>query len=508
MSPLEPQTCCKYLRETQMKNEGLMAKDAEHPVHSPDGTPFKFTVSIRGAAADSMTRSFKVTGPEPGTGYLQTREYHLHSGEHKSYIKFFQRLSTDFGGRLPRNSRPFSKNTFKAAYRVLLRENKAPGMLYGYGDPAVLRVDDSPAGGDVWYYLLTTSNDAPDSFPILRSRDLVEWEFVDYVFPRGSKPAWAAEGEFISDYWAPEMHKVRGEFRVYFVARHKNTSELCIGMAKSARPEGPFSAADEPFLAQNVIDPHIFVDNDDTAFLYWKEDNNGVWPGRLSGLLHKHPHFITELFPEMSDQITASFNITLCPWAEEIKPMERFFVEQPLIEAVTSDYPAFHDRLSSLVERQSDAGVRDDIRAVLHVLKTPIHAQELSPDGERLVGERTKIIENDQAWEAHLVEGIWVTEHGGKFYLFYAGNDFSTDQYGIGVAIADSPLGHYHKVPGPFLSSTAEWAGPGHPSVVIGPDGQPQLFLHAYSRGRSGYKEFRYLLAVPIEFQGDRVRLR
>jgi GH43 family beta-xylosidase len=492
-----------------MKDEDLIVRDADITLYSPKGTPHSFTISIGKESSDgSFTRSFEVMGAALDSGRDKTREYHLSSVDHRSYIKFFESLSRDFGGRLPRNSQPFSKTTFRAAYRALLTENIAPGMLYGYGDPAVLRVHDGHAGGESWYYLLTTSNDAPDSFPITRSRDLVEWEFVGYVFPKGHKPRWAAEGELISDYWAPEMHKVRGEFRVYFVARHKNTRELCIGMSKSSRPEGPFSAEDEPILMGNVIDPHVFVENDDTAYLYWKEDNNGIWPSRFSNLLYKHPHLITKLFSQRADQITASFITTLWPWARTILPMECFFVQQPLIEAVTAEYSAFHNRLLNLSERMGDASIRDDLRAVIQVLRTPIYAQELSPDGARLVGKRTKIIENDQDWEAHLVEGIWVTKHDEKYYLFYAGNDFSTDQYGIGVAIADSSLGPYNKVPGPFLSSSPEWAGPGHPSVVIGPDGEPQLFLHAFFRGRSGYKEFRALLAAPIEFRGNGVALR
>jgi beta-xylosidase len=141
-------------------------------------------------------------------------------------------------------------------------------------------------------------------------------------------------------------------------------------------------------------------------------------------------------------------------------------------------------------------------------LRTPVYARKLSPDGWSLVGERTKVIENDQAWEAHLVEGVWVSKHEGKYYLFYAGNDFSTDQYGIGVAVADSPLGPYSKIPRPFLSSTADWSGPGHPSVVVGPDGGPLLFMHAFFPGRAGYKEFRALLAVPVTFATEHVRLR
>lgn len=116
-----------------------------------------------------------------------------------------------------------------------------------------------------------------------------------------------------------------------------------------------------------------------------------------------------------------------------------------------------------------------------------------------------KIIENDQAWEAHLVEGMWVTKHIKKYYLFYSGNDFSTDQYGVGVAIADSPLGPFKKFPKQILKSTEEWWAPGHPSVAVGPDGKHQLFLHAFFPHKAGYKEFRVLLTVPLRFEADNV---
>ena len=42
-------------------------------------------------------------------------------------------------------------------WRPLLTENVHPKILVGYGDPAVLRGDDG-------YWLVATSNDAPDAF--------------------------------------------------------------------------------------------------------------------------------------------------------------------------------------------------------------------------------------------------------------------------------------------------------------------------------------------------------
>jgi hypothetical protein len=152
--------------------------------------------------------------------------------------------------------------------------------------------------------------------------------------------------------------------------------------------------------------------------------------------------------------------------------------------------------------------VRRAAAEIVAAMRTPVWAQRLSADGLRLEGERTLVLENDQEWEAHLIEGVWVTRYEGKHFLFYAGNDFSTARYGIGVAVADAPLGPYRKATEPLLRSTAEWWGPGHPSVAPGPDGEPWLFLHAFRPGRTGYNEFRALLAAPLAFDGERVSVR
>lgn len=486
--------------------DAIRADEAfETVLDSPPGAPFGFRVAVR-AAGPSL--SFEVAGADPSDGSAKTREYRLGSRGHKSYTDFFEWLAGDFGSRLPSSRRPRpAPPTFKAPYRALLTENLSPGMLYGYGDPAVLKVERRGAADGAWYYLVATSNDAPDSLPVIRSRDLSEWEPVGFVFPRGSKPAWAADGESVGDYWAPEMHEVAGEFRVYFVARDRETRELCIGVATSSDPGGPFDAAPEPILKGDVIDPHVFVDEDGAALLFWKKDNNGVWPGLLCDLLHANANLIAEVFPRREDQVTASLVLTLWPWAATLGPMERFFVQHALIEAVAETFSAFYERLEGVAGRRGGAADVEAVRGVLRVMRTPVYARRLSPDGRSLWGVRTKIIENDRPWEAHLVEGVWVTKQGGRYYLLFAGNDFATDRYGIGAAVADSPLGPYRKMDGPLLRSTADWAGPGHPSVANGPDGTPLLFLHAYFPGRLGYKEFRALLTVPLGFDGDGVRI-
>ena len=491
-----------------MNEDGRAVASHRISLTSAAGAPFAFEVDIAGADPESVSRSFTVTGPDPAAGSSRTREYRLPDTQHNAYLDFLEGLARDFGTRVPRNRRPQEAPAFEAPLRPLLTRNLSPDILYGYGDPAVLRVPEEAAGGEgAWYYLAVTSNDAPQAFPILRSRDLTDWRPVGFVFPKGWGPRWAADVERGGEYWAPEMHRVAGGFLVCFAAREEDRT-FAIGVAKSSRPGGPFVAADEPLLRDDVIDPHILVDAEGAAFLFWKEDTNGVWPGRLNQLLHEHGRLIAELFPRDEDRRTAALAQTLWPWARSLGPMERFFALQALVEAVASDFSNFRERLAALLEAEADQAVRDAVADVLRLTRTPVYAQRLAPDGLALVGERTVVLQNDREWESHLIEGVWVTERAGKYYMFYAGNDFSTARYGIGVAVAEAPLGPYRKTEEPLLRSTAEWSGPGHPSVADGPDGEPWLFLHAFFPGRSGYKEFRALLAAPIAFEADGVVLR
>ncbi len=431
------------------------------------------------------------------------RSYELKDRLHSSYLTFFEQLADDFGLRLPRNkTEPVSAASASYNYRVLLDKNLDDRMYYGYGDPAAIRVEEAK---ETWYYIASTSNDASFSFPLVRSRDLQTWEFAGYIFPPGNKPAWAAEGEFNADYWAPEIHQVGQEFRLYFVARDKTTRELCIGMARSRDVAGPYRSETSPILRGNVIDPHLFIKDESETYLLWKEDNNERWPNELVDFLYSNPSLVTTLFERVEDQKTACFLLTIWPWMQHLPPMERFQAEQVLIEAVIERFSGFQARLQQVLEKSQEESVMSKIPAILNFMKTPMYAQRLNQEGNQLIGEKKKIIENDLDWEAHLVEGLWITEHNKRYYLFYAGNDFSTDKYGIGVAIADHFLGPYRKSRQPFLQSSASWVAPGHPSVTTGPDGRPLLFLHAYFPGTAGYKQFRALLALNLIFKEDTV---
>ena len=143
-----------------------------------------------------------------------------------------------------------------------------------FPDPSVIRV-----GRDYWASA-TTSEWAPE-FPILHSRDLVNWEVVGAVFQR--RPDWA-----VGSFWAPEISQDRGRFFVYYVARKKG-GPLCAAVATASRPQGPY-ADHGPLICQEVgsIDPFPVTDEQGRRYLLWKEDGNSVskptpiWAQRLS----------------------------------------------------------------------------------------------------------------------------------------------------------------------------------------------------------------------------------
>lgn len=419
--------------------------------------------------------------------------YRIAGGDQQHYGDFFAELSRDFGTRPPHFASEADERPSGAPpWHPLLTRNISPRILYGYGDPAVLKTD---AG----YYLVATSNDAPDAFPVLHSDDLENWQHRGFVFPQGQQPAWTAAGRRVADFWAPEMARVGDEYWLCFTARQASDA-LAIGLAKSRHPEGPWVDIGGPLLTGHdcgVIDSHIFVDANGDRYLFWKDDRNGIWPRPLAALLHENPELIERLFATGQDRRTAAFSAAIVGWANTRRPMERFFLMQPFIAAVLSNW----DRAKRVLADRAQAS------AILAAMTTPVWARRLADDGESLVGEPVRVLINDQDWEGHLIEGPFVTRQKGRYWLFYAGNDFASPAYGIGVAVADHPLGPYVKQPEPLLKSSREWTAPGHASVAPGLDGEPQLFFHAYRPGSGGYNAFRALLTVPLHFTESEVSI-
>lgn len=107
-----------------------------------------------------------------------------------------------------------------------------------------------------------------------------------------------------------------------------------------------------------------------------------------------------------------------------------------------------------------------------------------------------------QTWDAwHTVEGPFVRFHGGRYWCFYSGGAWPGPDYG--VAVSDRVLGPYAEpVPGPSVlrGVPGHVLGPGHNSVVRGPDGVTDFVAyHAWDAARTA----RRLCIDPLRWTPD-----
>jgi beta-xylosidase len=149
-----------------------------------------------------------------------------------------------------------------------------PVIAGDFPDPSVIRV-----GQDYW--ATATSSEWAPEFPILHSRDMVNWQVVGAVFQ--TRPRWS-----IGNFWAPEISEHRGRYYVYYTARKKN-GPLCVAVASAAKPAGPYTDHG-PLVCQSIgsIDAMAVTDERNERYLVWKEDGNSrqqptpIWAQKLN----------------------------------------------------------------------------------------------------------------------------------------------------------------------------------------------------------------------------------
>lgn len=111
----------------------------------------------------------------------------------------------------------------------------------------------------------------------------------------------------------------------------------------------------------------------------------------------------------------------------------------------------------------------------------------------------------DQKFDAwHTVEGPFVVERDGLYYCLYSGGAWTTAGYGVGYGVAEHPLGPWRDEwaheSASVLQGTTQVVGPGHNSVVVGPDGHtPFVVYHAWDVDKTA----RRLCIDPLQWTDD-----
>ncbi|MDR1666993.1 MAG: family 43 glycosylhydrolase [Bacteroidales bacterium] len=124
-------------------------------------------------------------------------------------------------------------------------------------DPTVIRTDDG------WFYLYAT--EAIPHIPIMRSRNLVNWEQRGTVFTNSTRPACAS-----GSLWAPDINYINGQY-VLYCCRNVGEGDLewqsSILAVTAPTPEGPFTdqgcliVGNDPRInVKHCIDPFYIED--------------------------------------------------------------------------------------------------------------------------------------------------------------------------------------------------------------------------------------------------------
>lgn len=153
-----------------------------------------------------------------------------------------------------------------------------------FSDPDLIRVGD-------WFYMTGTTMHAIPGLPLLRSPDLVNWEFVSYAmptFPEG--PEYRLEqgrdlyGQGI---WAPVLRHHDGRFHIF-----SNINERGLHVFTATDPAGPW--------AHSVIDRNLH----DLSVLF--DDDGRVW-----AVFNYNEVRLVELRPDLSGVVAGSERVII-----------------------------------------------------------------------------------------------------------------------------------------------------------------------------------------------------
>jgi arabinan endo-1,5-alpha-L-arabinosidase len=215
-------------------------------------------------------------------------------------------------------------------------------------------------------------------------------------------------------YWAPEITENQGKYYLYYSMGGIKPERFVIRVGVSDKPQGPYT--DSGAILTDCESNRFTID----PFPF--RDDDGQWY-----------FFYSCNFPYESNGLHAGTGIVV----DRLINMTRLGGERHLVLRAASDWTLYEsNRWMSVYNRTFD-------------------------------------------W--HTIEGPCVLKHGEKYYCLYSGANWQTTRYGLDYVVADNPLGPYtgagdharvlHGIPGKVR-------GPGHNSVVTGPDGKTQYVVY------------------------------
>lgn len=307
------------------------------------------------------------------------------------------------------------------------------------------------------YYMYGTGGGAKKGFSTYSSEDLVHWVYEGQVY-YGTDSTW---GE--SAFWAPEVYAVKGKYYMFYSAQWRNnpTDELenfRIGVAVADSPTGPFKdLTGQPVFDPGypIIDANVFFGDDGKAYLYY------------SRACYKHP-----VKSELAEHVKA------LGWFTEIEESWIYGIQ------LTEDFSG-------------------TVGEPVLLLRPPVRMDNRQAEWEsRSVTSR----EVNRRW----TEGSFTFKHRDTYYMMYSANHFAGENYAVGYATANHPLGPYTKsADNPVLQKNTnrggDVSGTGHNSVAYSPDGSEMFCVYHARTTATGNQRVVFIDRMEILDDGSLV---
>jgi arabinan endo-1,5-alpha-L-arabinosidase len=160
---------------------------------------------------------------------------------------------------------------------------------YNVHDPSIKKFGD-------YYYCYSTDAgygiDVRLGLQIRKSKDLVQWQFVGWVFnslpTKGSDYIKQQSGTPNNSLWAPYVMKVGSEYRLYYSLSSSTARLSVIGLATATNPEGPWTekgtvvvSTNNAVRQTNAIDPTVVVTPAGEHWMYYGSAWDGIYALKL-----------------------------------------------------------------------------------------------------------------------------------------------------------------------------------------------------------------------------------
>ena len=160
---------------------------------------------------------------------------------------------------------------------------------YNVHDPSIKKFGD-------YYYCYSTDAGfgiiVRSGLQIRRSKDLVQWKYVGWVFDalpaKGAAYITQHGGTPFDALWAPYVIKVGSEYRLYYSLSSAVARLSVIGLATASSPEGPWTEKDlvvtstnDNTTQTNAIDPTVLITAAGDQYMYYGSGWDGIYIVKL-----------------------------------------------------------------------------------------------------------------------------------------------------------------------------------------------------------------------------------